>query len=45
VGWIEVPQGATDLTPLVHEADKRMYEDKASSRSHVRNGRKARGRR
>jgi diguanylate cyclase (GGDEF)-like protein len=29
VGSIEVPGGATDLTPLIHEADRRMYEDKA----------------
>ena len=29
VGSIEVPQDATDLTPLIHEADRRMYEDKA----------------
>ncbi len=28
VGWTEVPSGATDLMPLVHEADERMYEDK-----------------
>lgn len=29
VGSIEVPPGATDLTPLVREADRRMYDDKA----------------
>jgi diguanylate cyclase (GGDEF)-like protein len=29
VGSIEVPAGTTDLTPLIHEADRRMYEDKA----------------
>ena len=29
VGSIEVPGGTTDLTPLIHEADRRMYEDKA----------------
>jgi diguanylate cyclase (GGDEF)-like protein len=29
VGVVEVPQGATDLTPLIREADRRMYEDKA----------------
>jgi diguanylate cyclase (GGDEF)-like protein len=29
IGSIEVPGGATDLTPLIHEADRRMYEDKA----------------
>ncbi|MBI4485529.1 MAG: GGDEF domain-containing protein, partial [Acidobacteria bacterium] len=28
VGWIEVPPGTTDLTPLVREADARMYHDK-----------------
>jgi diguanylate cyclase (GGDEF)-like protein len=28
VGSIEVPAGATDLMPLVREADRRMYEDK-----------------
>ena len=28
VGSIEVPGGTTDLAPLLHEADKRMYEDK-----------------
>jgi diguanylate cyclase (GGDEF)-like protein len=30
VGTIEVPIGTTDLTPLLHEADKRMYEDKGT---------------
>jgi diguanylate cyclase (GGDEF)-like protein len=30
VGSIEVPEGTTDLTPLIREADKRMYEDKAA---------------
>jgi diguanylate cyclase (GGDEF)-like protein len=29
VGWIGVPEGTTDLTPLIHEADRRMYADKA----------------
>ena len=29
VGSIEVPQGATDLMPLIREADRRMYDDKA----------------
>ena len=29
VGSIEVPGGTTDLTPLIREADRRMYEDKA----------------
>jgi diguanylate cyclase (GGDEF)-like protein len=28
VGVIEVPQEATDLTPLIKAADRRMYEDK-----------------
>ena len=28
VGCVEVPQGATDLAPLVAEADARMYQDK-----------------
>jgi diguanylate cyclase (GGDEF)-like protein len=28
VGWTEVPQGTMDLTPLVAEADSRMYQDK-----------------
>ncbi len=28
VGWVEVPAGSTDLTPLVAEADTRMYKDK-----------------
>jgi diguanylate cyclase (GGDEF)-like protein len=28
VGSIEVPEGTTDLMPLVREADRRMYEDK-----------------
>ena len=28
VGWTEVPNGTTDLIPLVSEADERMYEDK-----------------
>ena len=28
VGLIEVPGGTTSLAPLLHEADKRMYEDK-----------------
>ena len=28
VGSIEVPGGTTDLAPLLHEADKRMYVDK-----------------
>ena len=28
VGSIEIPAGATDLAPLLHEADKRMYVDK-----------------
>jgi diguanylate cyclase (GGDEF)-like protein len=28
VGFKEVPAGTTDLTPVVHEADERMYHDK-----------------
>src|SRR5262249_36799191 len=28
VGWTEVPQGTTDLHPLVRLADERMYQDK-----------------
>ena len=28
VGFAEVPQGTTDLLPLVKEADERMYQDK-----------------
>ena len=28
VGWTDVPQGTTDITPLVRKADLRMYEDK-----------------
>jgi len=30
IGWIEVPAGATDLLPLVKEADALMYQDKGS---------------
>ena len=30
VGWTEVPAGATDLGPLVREADERMYKDKGT---------------
>ncbi len=30
VGWAEVPAGTTDLLPLLHDADQRMYRDKAS---------------
>jgi diguanylate cyclase (GGDEF)-like protein len=33
VGSVEVPSGVTDLLPLVSEADSRMYQDKAASRS------------
>ena len=29
VGWAEVPPDTEDLLPLVHEADERMYADKA----------------
>jgi predicted signal transduction protein with EAL and GGDEF domain len=32
VGAIEVPEGTTDLMPLVREADRRMYEDKGGDR-------------
>jgi len=28
VGWVEVPESAADLMPLVAEADARMYKDK-----------------
>jgi diguanylate cyclase (GGDEF)-like protein len=31
VGCVEVPAGATDLSPLVAEADARMYQDKQKS--------------
>jgi diguanylate cyclase (GGDEF)-like protein len=30
VGWTEVPDGTTDLAPLVRAADERMYADKAA---------------
>ena len=30
VGWTEVPAGATDLMPLVRQADERMYRDKGT---------------
>jgi two-component system, cell cycle response regulator len=30
VGWTEVPRGATDLKPLVRQADERMYQDKGT---------------
>ena len=30
VGWTDVPQGATDLMPLVRKADERMYHDKGT---------------
>ena len=40
VGTIEVPPGTTDLTPLVREADKRMYEDKNMGARLVRRGRR-----
>jgi diguanylate cyclase (GGDEF)-like protein len=30
VGWTEVPRGARDLTPLVRQADERMYHDKGT---------------
>ncbi len=28
IGWIEVPDGTTDMAPLIDEADRLMYEDK-----------------
>jgi diguanylate cyclase (GGDEF)-like protein len=28
IGWSEVPEGTTDLIPLITEADERMYVDK-----------------
>jgi diguanylate cyclase (GGDEF)-like protein len=31
VGSVEVPPGTTDLTPLLNEADARMYRDKTKS--------------
>jgi diguanylate cyclase (GGDEF)-like protein len=31
IGWIEVPEGTTELAPLVAEADERMYQDKGRS--------------
>jgi diguanylate cyclase (GGDEF)-like protein len=40
VGSIEVPPGTTDLTPLVREADKRMYEDKGKAVKPARGPRK-----
>ena len=30
VGWTEVPAGATDLMPLIRQADERMYRDKGA---------------
>jgi diguanylate cyclase (GGDEF)-like protein len=30
VGWTEVPSGATDLMPLIRQADERMYRDKGA---------------
>jgi len=30
VGWTEVPAGATDLMPLIREADEWMYRDKGA---------------
>ena len=30
IGWTEVPDGTTDLMPLVREADARMYQDKTA---------------
>src|ERR1019366_10540732 len=36
VGWTDVPEGATDINPLVREADERMYQDKGTSASRER---------
>lgn len=36
VGSIEVPDGTTDLMPLVREADRRMYRDKARDQTEPR---------
>ena len=30
IGWTDVPDGTTDLMPLVREADTRMYQDKTA---------------
>jgi diguanylate cyclase (GGDEF)-like protein len=30
VGWTEVPKGTRDLSPVVREADERMYQDKGT---------------
>ena len=30
IGWTEVPDGTTNLMPLVREADARMYQDKTA---------------
>jgi diguanylate cyclase (GGDEF)-like protein len=36
VGWTEVPDGTTDLIPLVSEADVRMYQDKTGASKNLR---------
>ena len=41
LGTIEVPLGTTDLTPLLHEADKRMYEDKGAAARPSKKGSRA----
>jgi diguanylate cyclase (GGDEF)-like protein len=41
VGTIEVPLGTTDLTPLIHEVDKRMYEDKGTAARPAKKGSRA----
>jgi len=41
VGTVEVPLGTTDLTPLLHEVDKRMYEDKGTGARPIKKGSRA----
>ena len=36
IGWTGVPEGTTDITPLVREADERMYQDKGKGVSRPR---------
>ncbi len=36
VGWTQVPHGTTDINPLVHVADERMYQDKGAAVSRGR---------
>ena len=36
IGWTSVPHGTTDITPLVREADERMYQDKGKGVSRSR---------